>query len=49
MEEMLPGLTAQKAMAELIMEVLELVKEPVDIMRSKIKRGDSKQLAFGPT
>jgi hypothetical protein len=36
-------------MPELIMEELELVKEPVDIMRGKIKRGDANQLAFGPT
>jgi hypothetical protein len=36
-------------MPELIMEQLELVKEPLDIMRSKIKCGNGKQLAFGPT
>jgi hypothetical protein len=49
MEEMIPGLTAQKTMSELIMEELEFVKESVDIIRGKIKRGDGKQLAFGPT
>jgi hypothetical protein len=47
MEEMFPGLTTHKAISELIMEELELVKEPVDIMRGQIKRGDGKQLAFG--